>query len=186
MIGPGQEATLVSPVNIQCEKLMISTGKVVVEPGTDPQTAAVALYADRFDGHVTSVPVCRGGVKLSCAWGALVYPWNQFAAAPGLPRDPGVEEALRRFRKFVIAFRSHGKGSLARYEEKLEHARMTKGYGKQVLDAMVKDGILTKEDRFYFLDSSKLAELKVSYQACMAGRFSSEAVAFVERAVRTP
>ena len=188
VIGPGQEATLVSPVNIQCDKLTISTRKIVVEPSTDStdqRTAAVVLQADEFDGGVGSVPVRRGGVELTCiSERVLGYPWIDFAATPVFPDDPGTKEALHRLRKFVIAFRSHGKGRLARFRKKLEHSRMTKGPGREILNAMVRRRILTREQSMYFLDAGRLAELTgVTYVDCMAGRFPPEAVTFVRRAI---
>jgi hypothetical protein len=68
-----------------------------------------------------------------------------------------VDEALRWLRLFVIAFRSHGKGALARYKHKIEQDRMTKGAGQAVLNLMVADRILSLQGPMYFLDPDRLA-----------------------------
>lgn len=184
VIGPGQEATLVSPINIQCKKLTISSHNAVVERSSDQKTAAVFLQAEEFDGDVASVPVCRA-VELSCSWpGVQGYPWTSFATDPPLLEDHRVDEALNRFRQFVIVFRSHGKKRLARFRGKLEHSRMTKGCGQEILDAMVDDGIVTLEQPMYFLDAKRLAALTgMTYVNCMAKRFDEDAITFVRKAI---
>lgn len=185
VIGPGQEATLVSPINIQCKKLTISSHNAVVERSSDQKTAAVFLQAEEFDGDVASVPVCRAGVELSCSWpGVQGYPWTSFATDPPPLEDPRVDEALNRFRQFVIVFRSHGKRRLARFRGKLEHSRMTKGCGQEILDAMIDDGIVTLEQPMYFLDAKRLAALTgMTYVDCMAKRFDEDAITFVRKAI---
>ena len=95
-----------------------------------------------------------------------------------------MDEALRRFRKFVIAFQSHGKGRLARFKGKIEHARMTKGTGQVVLDLMLAEGILSLRGPMYFLDPDRLgAQTGATYVDCMARRFDAKAVAFAQRAL---
>jgi len=132
-----------------------------------------------------SVPVLRGDVSLAASWpGVRGHPWTSFATEPAPIEDPRVDEALRRLRKFVIAFRSHSRGRLARFKGKIEHARMTKGAGQQVLDLMMAEGILSLEGSIYFLDPDQLAaQAGANYTDCMARRFGAQAVAFARRAL---
>ena len=185
-IGPGTEAVLVPPISIQCDELSVTTEKVIVENSPEEESAAVYLEAKKFSGaDMTHVPILRGDVSLSVSWpDANAYPWTNFATTPTPLVDPRVEEALRRLRKFVIAFRSHGKGRLARYRYKIEHERMTKGSGQAVLNLLIKSGILKLEGSMYYLDPDKLADQAgTNYRDCMARRFSSETIAFVQRAL---
>jgi len=185
-IGPGAEAVLVAPINIQCAELSLTTEKIVVEGSSADQNAAVYLEAGKFDGEqMTSVPILRGNVSLSASWpNVRVHPWTNFATAPSPPIDPRVDEALRRLRKFVIAFRSHGRGILGRYRHKIEHERMTKGAGQAVLDLLIKTGILELKGSMYFLDPGKLAaEAGTNYGDCMARRFGQTTIDFVHRAL---
>ena len=95
-----------------------------------------------------------------------------------------MNEALRRFRKFVIAFRSHSKGSLKRYAGKLEHARMTKGVGWAVLKHMVAEGVVTTDGEMYTLHPGVLAEkANASYLTTMSRNFSNETLKFVADAI---
>ena len=98
--------------------------------------------------------------------------------------DPKIEEALRRLRKFIISFRSHSRGSLARFKGKIEHRRMTKGTGNAVLELMLRDKILSYRDSMYFLDADNLAaHTGLSYIDCMECQFGAQAIVFVRRAI---
>lgn len=189
-IGPGSEAVLVAPVNIQCKDLSIITDKVIVEKPSNQevsvQEVAVFLEADHFSGtQIASLPVIRGNVELGVCWpGTTAYPWSNFSTEPTVPEDPRLDEALRRFRKFVIEFRSHSNHGLARFSGKIDHARMTKGTGQAVLNLMVKEGILNRSHTRYFLNIDRLSELTgATYVDCAMRRFSNEAIAFVQKAL---
>ena len=184
-VGPASEAVFVSPVNIQCDKLILAIDRVVVESPL-PEGAATHLEAKLFDGaRVTSTPALRGNVQFSVSWpGAQAHPWTSFSAAAYVAEDERVDEALRRFRKFVIAFRSHSKGGLARFKDKIEHARMTKGMGQTVLNRMLAEKIVRLEGPMYFLDPIQLSEKTGStYADCMARKFGSAAIEFAKRSL---
>jgi hypothetical protein len=184
-IGPGPEALLIAPVGVQCETLALTANKLIVETTQDRSDAAVFLEAAQYEGAVISVPVVRGGVSLSASWpGVRSHPWTSFATDPSQVSDPRIDEALRRLRHFVIAFRSHSKGNLARYRAKLDHARMTKGSGQAVLDLLLREGILSIAGNIYVLDPDKLAaRAGTNYTDCMARRFSGRTVEFVKQAL---
>lgn len=138
-----------------------------------------------IDVEVTSVPSLRQNASLAVSWPqAQSYPWTSFATTPVSVEDPRLDEALRRFRRFVTAFRSHSKGSLARYRPKIEHNRMTKGTGYAVLQHMLNEGILSIVGNLYYLDPDALAaKTGASYPDCMARRFNKKTIAFVGQAL---
>lgn len=185
-IGPGPEALLIAPISIQCETLVVSANELIVEATQNRNDAAVFLQAARYEGTMTSVPVVREGVSLSVSWpGVNSHPWTSFATNPSSISDPRVDEALRRLRKFVIAFRSHSKGNLARYRAKLDHARMTKGPGQAVLNLLLRDRILSIDGNMYVLDPDRLAtRAGTNYAECMARRFGDKTVEFVAQALQ--
>ncbi len=186
-IGPGPEVILVAPVSIQCEKLVLTTDKVIAENPPGRSETGIFLEAEKYDGgQMTSVPVVRGNVSLAAAWPrARAHPWTTFATEPLPIPDLRLDEALRRFRKFVIAFRSHSKGNLARYRHKIEHERMTKGAGRAVLNYMISEGILSLSGSMYYLDPDLLgARSGATYADCMARRFGEQTIEFVDRALK--
>jgi hypothetical protein len=185
-IGPGPEALIIAPASIQCAELVVSADKITVDSPRGSDATAVYFEAGAFQGGLSSSPpVIRGGALLAVSWpGSRVFPWTAFAVSPTVAEDPRVEEALRRFRKFVIAFRSHSKGSLARYKAKIEHARMTKGSGRKILNQMIDDGILKLIGTQYHLNAATLgSHTGTTYSDAMARRFGDSAIAFVSRAL---
>ena len=185
-IGAGSETTLVAPISIQCSRISIRATKLVVEPSPSRSENSVYLEAATFDGPMlTSVPVLREPAILAANWPSVrSHPWTNFATDTITIEDSKGDEALRRLRKFVISFRSHGQGRLARFKGKIEHRRMTKGTGQAVLNLMIDEKILSTEQAMYFLDSDRLAEIAgANYSDCVARRFGAKAIEFVQRAL---
>ena len=187
-IGESTEVLLVAPVDIHCADLAISGDKIIVEASPASPVASVFLQADSYTGTtMTTVPALRNGAKLSISWpGGTSYPWNSFAIeAPGARSDDSlIDEGLRRFRKFIIEFRAHGNGGLARSRLKIESQRMTKGTGQVVLNAMLGAGIVTRDQARYYLHSGPLGELTgTTYGDCMSHQFGSKAMEFVQKAL---
>ena len=187
-IGPSNEVFLVAPVEIQCEDLAILADKVIVDAPRKSKAAFVYLQASEFSGTaMTSFPVTRNKAKLSASWpGVENYPWTSFATNPQSPQDhdPQVDEALRRFKNFVVAFRARGSDDLARFEGKIESQRMTKGTGQAVLNAMLKARIVIQDQGWYFLNTDLLGELTgTTYGDCMTFQFGPKAIEFIQKAL---
>ena len=187
-IGESTEVLLVAPVDIQCADLAISGEKVIVEASPDSPVASVFLEANNYTGTtMTTVPVLRNGAQLSVSWpGATSYPWNSFTTETNgvQGNDPLIDEALRRFRKFIIEFRAHGNGGLARSRLKIDSQRMTKGTGQAVLESMLEAGIITRDQARYYLHTGPLGELTgTTYGDCMAYQFGTKAIDFVQKAL---
>ena len=187
-IGRGTEVILTPPIDIQCNELTIRAERVVAQNPPGSQVGVVFLNADALVGTpLRLVPVTRNGAQLRASWPNVnSYPWNSFATEKPTDRDvdPRVDEALRRLRKFVVEFRAHGHGGLARSRRKIENPRMIKGAGQAVLDAMLEAGIVTRDQARYYLHTGPLGELTgTTYESCMAYQFGPKAVAFVETAL---
>ncbi len=185
-IGNGSEVLLVAPVNVQCEILDIAAKRLIVEQQQNSESAAVFLEAEHCESSILAgVPIIRGNTKLSAVWpNVSAYPWTSFAAQPTQTDDPQLQEALRRFRKFIIAFRSHSKGALRRIRFKLEHARMTKGPGIKILNYLKAKSIITLHGDMYELDPTRLgAESGATYADCMSCNYVEQTLTFVQRAL---
>ena len=80
-----------------------------------------------------------------------------------------------------MAFRSHSKGRLARFQDKIEHARMTKGaLGVEIRHRLMRDKVLSLEDGMYFLDSAALGRVVgATYQDLKLKRFNNKVRAYV-------
>ncbi len=99
---------------------------------------------------------------------AAAYPWNEFVlSSPDEDdNDEAMHEVSRRFRRIVGSLRSHSKGSLARFKDKVEHRRILKNaLGKALLAKLVHDNVLRLEKNFYhWVPESGDKLLKISWQ----------------------
>ena len=140
-------------VGIRCGTLeILSTGLVVRSAATrQKESAAVVIEAIRCLSRVSRKPVVRG--SLSVLWpGVQTYPWNDFAAKSVEEQIDSDEmhEVHRRFRRIVTSLRSHSKGSLARFKDKVEHRRvLSNQVGRALLQKLLDDRILKLEKEFY-------------------------------------
>mgnify|MGYP001613142780 CR=1 FL=1 len=114
-------------------------------------TDGVVLEALGFVGSLVSRPITR--VSLQVNWpGASAFPWTDFRSdrTVELGADPRLHDTYRRFRRIVSTLRSHGRGGLARYADKVEHSRVLKGkLGETLLAQLISDGILRREEGYY-------------------------------------
>ena len=62
-------------------------------------------------------------------------------------------------RRIILMFRSHSKGKLARYREKIDNRIGNVAIGKKVLDALISSGIICIEEHLYTIDNEKIASL---------------------------
>ena len=187
-VGDGRETVFVAPVHLTCSQLSFRSRKVIIEPSSDMQMRSVFLEAKEVESIEMGSPIVRSGAEFLVSWeGNKEYPWTSYAVGRSveLSSDPNVTEALRRLRRFVIAFRSHKKGALARYRAKIEHERMTKGVGRRVLDGMIEEGIVYIKGSMYFLDPNRLHwQTGVTYDDCVKYKFDEKALKFVLRSLK--
>ena len=175
-LGVGEEVTLVAPIDVECGRLSLEAPSLVVEGSDRDNRSAVFVRAEDFDATIAPTVTVRGPVEFCACWpGARAYPWTQFRANVTESDNGQTREGLRRLRKFVTAFRAHGREELGRYRGKIESPRMTKGAGSAVLRAMCAEGILRVEGKWYILDTGALGEkVGVNYVDCQAYRFGRE------------
>lgn len=166
-VGFGSEAVLEAPVYIEAKSLVIETKQMVVKR---PSKAAkhvhdgmngIQLLADETASDLSKRPIRRDDVSLEVSWpGAESFPWTDYAVPISDKKyDSRTEEALRRLRKILRLFRSHGKNQLAKFQDAIDHRRRTQGVGRLVLEQLINENVLTCSDPMYFLDSTRLDEV---------------------------
>lgn len=175
-IGSGGAAELVAPVFMNVAKITWNCPEISVQQGDkSSEDAAVVLEAKTIgESKLLGAPVVRKGTEFSVSWpDCNTYPWAQFAATSGSETSSAEHDSLRRLRRLILAFRSHSKGQLARFVDKIEHARMTQGeIGEAIRERLLRDGVLTTDGKMYYLDSTKLGEIVgVQFQDIKMNRF---------------
>ena len=113
------------------------------------------------------------------------YPWTGHPLEIESHEDPQVDEGLRRLRKFVITFRAKGSSQLARFRQKIESPRMTKGSGQAILNAMKQQGIILVQENMYIFNANAFGnKVGVTYVDCQKFNFGPTAVEFVRQALQ--
>jgi len=182
-IGLGDEATIAGPVNIECRELSIDAKNVVVEASRGYQRSSVFIRAEECVGPYPANVATRDSVGLTVCWpGAAAYPWTVFSREISEPDDIAISEGLRRFRMFMSVFRGGKPQGLSRGRSKIESERMTKGTGEAVLSALLEEGILSRDDKRYFLSTDVLGErLGVNWVDCQQYNFGTRVLDFLRQ-----
>lgn len=158
--GP-QELELVAPVDIIAKSISINA-KTLILKALHLKDAKADVILDTEILTTSLESITTNGVPLTFALrstAGVSYPVFQYAQQnPEPAEDPIFRQKYFRLRRILMEFRSHSKGSLARYRHKIESERVLKGdVGRLVLDKLVRDGVLSLKGSFYHLDPEKLS-----------------------------
>ena len=190
-LGDGRTCELAAPILLDVGNLRFHAEDIIVsleatlESHSSIPDDTVALFAMHADtSNIAKVPRVADGVTLSVQWlGAAVYPWTRFVTSPRASEDPSLAEAQRALRRLVMSFRSHSKGQLARFKDKIEHRRMTKGaIGERIRQALLADGVLFIQGIYYILEPDMLGEqLGTDYASLRDKVFSDSVNAYLNK-----
>jgi hypothetical protein len=113
-----QELELTAPIEIYAAKIVLSSPALVLKhptPSTDDDH--VLLEAESLESTVANIQT--NGVDLALAISdrsSLTYPLVLYAQQrTQLPADPLLKEKYLRLKRILMNFRSHSRGSMARY-----------------------------------------------------------------------
>jgi hypothetical protein len=161
-LGIGDQLELVAPVFISARALALSCNQIAVksEPHSPDDDTVILEAKSLIADPAVSAPSVRGGAKLQVSWPeSSTYPWTPFSAPQTMDEDPTTTDALRALRRITMAFRSHSKGELARFKDKIEHQRMLKGsVGQALLRKLTQDKVIQLRGPMYYLDPNVLGE----------------------------
>ena len=198
-MGNNGQLELLAPITIQARTLALQCSELIVK--SDPQYAGqddhpgevqaespMALL--EFEGCITEsaapLVTVRTKADLKVAWpGSQAYPWNNYSIPQPKVDAPETADALRALRRLVIAFRSHSKGQLARFKDKIEHARMSKGsIGEALRRKLLEDKVLTVDGAMYLLDPKVLGSVVgISFQDAKLKNYGEQARKYVQTVI---
>lgn len=200
-MGDNGQLELLAPITIQARTLVLRCSELIVK--SDPQHSSAVdgaletavetpLVLFEFQDCVAepSLPLVtvRAQAELKVAWpGAQVYPWNGYSMQQPPIVAPETADALRALRRLVIAFRSHSKGQLARFKDKIDHARMSKGgVGEALREKLLKDKVLIVADHMYLLDPKALGNIVgLSFQDAKMKNYGVQTLEYVQAVIET-
>lgn len=192
-LSGGQEIEITAPVEILANSISTNAKSLILhypplkDKGKEKEkdtSTDVLFHTYTIEANLESITT--NGVKFSLIAdeiSALTYPAIQYAQKrEKLPSDPQIKEKYIRLRKILMQFRSHSKGTLAKYNQKIEHERVLKNkLGSAVLQKLLSDKIITLKGVMYFLDPDEISKhLDISYIDLRTGKTSEKLVKYLQ------
>lgn len=179
-----QELELTAPVEINARNIQINAKALIARPtGRKSDQNEIILEAQRLKSSIEVINTSGSSLDFVIEdRTGLLYPVIQHVTqATRLPPDDLLQQKYFRLKRILLEFRSHSKGSLAKYRYKIEHERVLKNeVGKAVLNKLVTDKILILKGNLYHLDPTKLNDhLGVSWQDLRKGQTPDSFIAYL-------
>jgi hypothetical protein len=181
-LGGGHEIDLGAPVEVTARKIIFDAQSLIVRPSREAQDEVI-IRCERLESSVQKITA--NGVNLSIAvedMAGLAYPVIGHAQKiTPLSDDADVLQKYLRLRRILCEFRSHSRGTMARYRKKIEDERVLKNeVGQSVLDKLLSDRIVWIDGQHYILEPDKLNEyLGVSWPQLRKGEMSEALVNYL-------
>ena len=171
---------LTPPIDIEANELQIRAAKLEIQ-NTEKYSIA-SVQAANIDVYLTDYKgITNLGLLQIVYPGKLGYPLNQCQNESIIPNGDINREHALRLRKILMLFRSHSKGTMARYCGKIDHRRVMKGeWEKRLLDKLLKDSILYKIGNFYHINPEQVDSfLGINWEQLRTGDFSAKFISYV-------
>lgn len=162
---PNSKVSLISPSRIKCKTLQLKCDELLVNHRY--QTGNFLIESDDIIVEPSSGNLniqetdknCRSLVIVS--GNRLNYPLCDYQKDKSLIDDKMDQDMLEHYmkmRRILIMFRSHSKGQLAKYKDKIDNHLGATMQGKKVIAALLKYGIIYPEGHVYIIDNEKMDE----------------------------
>jgi len=136
--------TAIGECAISARAVHVESGELIVRPmprsrERPAEQAGLFIAAYAVHGHVDSVTAGPAMLAIGCQSHTLGYPLAGYADKVVFEfPDPQFSAKYRRLRRILSEFRSHSRGGLAKYRQKIEHERVLQNEtGRKVLAALV-------------------------------------------------
>lgn len=161
----------VGPCHITARSVQLNTSDLVVRAAASSKRsghdAGLFMNVERVDGHAGNISPKGATVEITCCEHGLDFPLARHVHRQPAPlRDPAMAGKFLRLRRIMLEFRSHGRGGLAKFRAKIEHERVLRNRtGRNVLNALLREGVLRVDPKFYYVDPELLSEkLGITWQ----------------------
>lgn len=173
----GREIELHAPLNVEASRIELNAPRLVAK-GTSRPDDEVALSSGHVLSRLDSIEIAGTKLEITVPRNCVLeYPAVQYAIKRDLsPSDKEMRAKYFRLKRILMEFRSHKKGSLAKYRHKIEHERVLKNeIGEKLLAKLVADGVLVLRGEMYHLDRDKVATMiGSSWQSLRKGEFGEQ------------
>jgi hypothetical protein len=160
-IASAQEIEFTTPISISVAKLVLSAPSIVLRspPKQESDFKFVLLEATTAESNVANIQTNGLDFVLGIAdRSGLTYPIIQFVQdAQTLPNEKQLKEKYLGLRRILVQFRSHSRGTMARFKPKIENERVAGNpIGEAILNRLLSDQVLSLKGSHYFLDPKQV------------------------------
>lgn len=169
VLSSAQELDFTAPVEITAGKISLRSPAIILRPSTGAAATDKHVLLEAQSIDCTAEAIATNGLEFVLTVAdrsGLTYPAIKYVKQKDVfDKDSALQEKYMRVRRILVQFRSHSRGTMARYKGKIEHERVLRNeLGQIILDRLLKDGILTRDGSFYFLQPENVDKhLGVSY-----------------------
>lgn len=182
-------SNLMAPIFIQCAKLYTQAGDFQVELSPCKTKGSVIIDCEEVIPNFTNGQQYRfyisGGDESFKVFSDVApgYPFDKFwhnDVEISKLTGPQVK-VYQKLRRTMSLFKSHSKGRLAKFKDKIDNRRwLGSDEWKFLLDALLDNGIFYVEENFYFISPDNLSKcLGVSYDQLRDGEVTPKIVDFI-------
>lgn len=146
-------------VHLQAPELTISRISIAEVDGV-PIPTALMVESKKISGGVEVLSPKDASLAFFCERHVLEYPLVRFVSQLFFSHmNSDTQEKYNRLRRIFVDFRSHSKGGLAKFRDKVQHRRVLKNdVGRAVLESLVEEGILTQDLLFFHVQPEIMSE----------------------------
>ena len=185
LLSGAQELEFTAPVEISARRIILQSKALMLRRSQQSRSEEHVLFqGEKVESTLDRI--VTNGVALTFAVSdpsGLMYPCRQYAQKKAeLPSDSSLRQKYLRLKRILVEFRSHGRGSLARYKGKIEDDRVLRNpTGHAVLRQLLADEILTLEGNRYFLQPKGVSQhLGVSWIDLKNGQISDKLIGYLQ------
>ena len=184
VLTSGYDIEFTAPVEIYTDSISIEAKALTLKHAAkgNPEDSVI-LQVRNLRSTLENVTTNGVPLRVSTTEEGLLYPLIQFAEKrPQLPSDKLIAGKYLRLRRILMEFRSHRRGTLARFKSKIESERVLRNEtGQALLRKLLADRILTAEGNFYFLHPEGInTHLGVTYIDLRLGKTSDKLVQYLQ------
>lgn len=169
-----RKVDITAPSYIKCAKLIINTEEITIHKNKNINQSNFSIECEKLEIVSTrdnylclSGPgTCDDTFKIICSQKPGYPLFNHWISAEEKKNElgPDLYQKYNKLRSIIVEFRSHSKGELAKYQERIDFVCGNSEVGKSVISALCSSGVMYLDSPLYKLDSEKMANvLGVSY-----------------------
>lgn len=185
-----QQSNLTAPIFIQCAILFTQAGDFQIELSPCKTKGSVVIDCEEVVPNFTNGQQYRfyisGGDDSFKIFSDVApgYPFEKFWYNDGeiSKLTDAQVKVYQKLRRTMSLFKSHSKGRLAKFKDKIDNRRwLGSDEWKFLLEALLNNGIFYAEENFYFISPENLSKcLGVSYDQLRDGEVTPKIVEFIK------